>query len=97
MERRSSELQVPRPLGQNVIIENKKLVRVSGVIEVESFHEDEAQLVTTEGSLGVFGSSLHLARLNPEEGLAVIDGNIIAIEYAPETPERRGLFSKTKR
>ena len=84
MERRSSELQVPRPLGQNVIIENKKLVRVSGVIAVE-------------GSLGVFGSSLHLARLNPEEGLAVIDGNIIAIEYAPETPERRGLFSKIKR
>ncbi|MDO4565093.1 MAG: YabP/YqfC family sporulation protein [Clostridia bacterium] len=97
MERKISELAPYRPQGHSVIIEGKRHVVISGVTEVDSFRDEEAVIMTQAGELSIFGNDLHLTRLNPDDGQVIIDGDIIAMEYAPPVEERRGLFSKAKR
>ena len=56
--------KTPKPKVQNLILENRERLSVSGVIDVESFN-DESVIVDTElGVLVVRGMDLHINKLN---------------------------------
>ncbi|MCE5235796.1 MAG: sporulation protein YabP [Clostridiaceae bacterium] len=75
-------------------IEGRTLTSVTGVKDVASFNEAEVELMTEAGELTIEGLNLHITRLNLDEGQVVLEGEIVALEYA-EAPEARGsVFSR---
>ncbi|MCL2672442.1 MAG: YabP/YqfC family sporulation protein [Clostridiales bacterium] len=80
----------------SIALENRKRLKVTGVAEVESFAEQEVRLTTGAGALLIFGTDMHLSRYNPDEGLLLLTGEIIAIEYPPPSKQKRGVLGKFK-
>jgi sporulation protein YabP len=76
--------------GQNLYIENRRKLTLSGVSNVESFNELEIVVETELGVLTVKGSSMHMSRLNLETGDLIIDGSIDSCAYS----EKRDLKTK---
>jgi len=76
--------------GQNLVIEDRQKMTVSGVINVESFNELEIVLETELGMLTIKGSSMHMSKLDLEVGDLKIDGNIDACLYS----EKQDLKTK---
>jgi len=80
----------------SVLIEGRRRMRITGVVEVESFREDELTVLTQSGALTVWGEELKLGKLNPEDGQVLLEGDIVSIEYEQPEPERRSIFSRRK-
>ena len=80
----------------NIIIENRKKLSISGVEDVDSFDEDSIVMFTTMGMLTVKGEDLHINRLNIEIGDVAIEGTIDEIVYSDSEEKRnsQGFFSK---
>lgn len=94
MERTGTDLSVNA--AHTLLIEGRHRMRITGVIEVERFFEDEMTVSTQAGSLTVWGENLKLGKLNPEDGQVLLEGDIISIEYEQPEPERRSIFSRRK-
>lgn len=84
----------PRLRTHNIHIDNRARMSITGVSDVESFHEQEIILETETGNLRIEGEGLHLTKLNLDDGQVVVEGLIIALEYEAPAPERQGLFSR---
>lgn len=79
-----------KPKSQNLILENREKLNITGVIDVESFN-DESVIVDTEmGVLIVRGEDLHISKLNLDNSELSVEGDIISCEYA----DREGGKSK---
>jgi len=93
----AEEKKVMKPKTQNLILENRQKLSVSGVIDVESFN-DECVIVNTEmGILIVHGEDLHINKLNLDSSELNIEGDIISCEYNDRDSSRSkgfGFFSK---
>ena len=90
------EKKIIKPRVQNIIIENREKLSISGVVDVESFN-DEAVIVDTElGVLIVRGEDLHISKLNLDNAELNIEGDIISCEYSDKesNKSRGGFFSK---
>ena len=94
MERKSTDLSVNAT--HTVLIEGRRRMRITGVVEVERFFEDELTVETEVGALTVWGEGLKLGKLNPEDGQVLLEGNIVSIEYEQPEPERRSFFFRKK-
>ncbi len=94
MERKSTDLSVNAT--HTVLIEGRRRMRITGVVEVERFFEDELTVETEVGALTVWGEGLKLGRLNPDDGQVLLEGEIVSIEYEQPEPERRPLFFRRK-
>ncbi|WP_202081457.1 sporulation protein YabP [Caldalkalibacillus salinus] len=76
---------------------NRKSMDISGVINVESFDNEEFLLETECGFLAIRGQNLHMKNLNVENGLVSIEGTIADMAYVDHTSsgdKAKGLFSK---
>ena len=72
-----------------LVLENRKKSMISGVQDVQSFHEQEILLLTEEGKLQIKGEGLHVKRLNLEKGEADIEGKINSLIYlSRNTPKK---------
>ena len=91
MEYRDTDLSAAVP--HTLLIEGRRRMRITGVLDVERFFEDEMTVRTEAGVLTVWGENLKLGKLNPEDGQ---EGNIVSIEYEQPEPERRSIFSRKK-
>ncbi len=78
----------------NIIMENRHLVSVSGVIDVESFDEQSIVLNTDLGILTIAGENLHINKLNVENGDMNIEGDIGALMYHEAEEKHESIFSK---
>ena len=94
MEKREKELM--QPSAHSVTIEGRRRMRITGVIDVESFQEDEMTVQTQAGLLTIWGEELKLGKLNPEDGQVLLEGNIASIEYEQPVPERKPFFFRRK-
>jgi sporulation protein YabP len=80
-----------------VKIINRKKMDISGVINVESFDNEEFLLETELGFLAIRGQNLHMKNLNVENGLVAIEGLIIEMVYVDHSAggdKAKGFFSK---
>ncbi len=66
---------------QNIIIENRRRISVSGVDEVDSFDERDMILQTNMGTLSIKGDNLHINKFNIETGELIIDGDVDEVIY----------------
>ncbi len=79
----------------SIHIDNRELMSISGVKDVPSFNDVEIVLLTDVGELRVEGNGLHLTKLNLDDGQVLIEGEIIALQYACDDDRGRGgLFSR---
>lgn len=60
---------------------NRKLLEISGVLNVESFDSEEFLLETEMGFLAIKGVNLHIKNLNLEQGLVAIEGLVNELAY----------------
>lgn len=86
-----------KPKVQNLILENRERLSVSGVIDVESFN-DECIIVDTElGVLIVRGEDLHISKLNLDSSELNVEGDILSCEYSDTEGGKskgNGFFSR---
>jgi len=76
-ERREMEVAKMRPRAHSIHIDNRMRISVTGVVDVESFNEQEVMLLTEAGPLNIAGVNLHLSKLNLEDGQICIEGEIL--------------------
>lgn len=93
-ERHENDLSKLRARAHSIHIDNRMRISITGVLDVESFNEQDVMLLTEAGPLNIVGTGLHLSRLNLEEGQISIEGELLALDYEPPEAEKRGLFSK---
>ncbi|WP_303824824.1 sporulation protein YabP [Ruminococcus flavefaciens] len=76
---------------QNIILENRKSLSISGITDVDSFDEREISLYTQLGELTVQGRELHIDAMSVETGDMTITGDIWALIYGDK--DRKGPIS----
>ncbi len=76
---------------QNIILENRKSLVISGITDVDSFDEREVCLYTSLGELTIQGKELHIDSMSVETGDMTITGDIWAVVYGDK--DRRGPLS----
>lgn len=81
-------------LPNNLILESRAHLSVTGVTDVESFDENAVSMETSEGMLTVRGSGLHVEKLNLENGELALAGEISSLEYEDRASARGGLLAK---
>ena len=81
---------------QNIVLENREKLSISGVLDVLSF-DDQIIIVETElGLLTIKGEDLRINKLSIDTSETIVNGNIMQIAYSENTMEKKGegLFSK---
>ena len=62
---------------------------VTGVTEMKSFDEENIFMETSQGTLAIRGSSLHVCRLELEKGEAEIEGKVDSLIYTQGRKEKK--------
>lgn len=78
----------------NIIMENRNMITVSGVSDIDSFDEQSVLLFTEMGDLEIRGSNLHINKLNVDSGEVNIQGDIYALVYNDNVKTSGGILSK---
>lgn len=84
-------------LPHNLVLEDRRMLTVSGVSDVDSFDEETVIVFTDLGELTIRGSNLHINRLSVEVGELTVEGNISALIYSEDTRKSGGFFSRVFR
>ena len=81
---------------QNVIMENRRRLSISGVEDVDSFDEDEVVLFTGMGTLNIKGADLRINKLSVESGEVTVEGDITSLVYSDDDRASRshGILSR---
>ena len=80
---------------QNIKIENRKSILISGVNSVKSFDSQEFILDTKLGVLEIEGKDLVLGKMDLENGEVLIKGLINNLEYSTkEKNEKESLIKR---
>ena len=79
---------------QNIIIEGRKRMSVSGVRDVISFDDETLLLDTTLGRITVKGEALHIVGFNNETGEFSAEGKIHAAVYMSDGKSSGGIVSR---
>ena len=97
MERRDMETGKLRSRAHSIHIDNRMRTSITGVLDIVSFTEQDIMLLTEAGPLNIVGTSLHLNKLNLEDGQVSVEGELLALDYEPPEGEKRGLFGRVMR
>lgn len=82
--------------GHTLVVEERTRAKLTGVVAVNCFHEQEVVLETQQGEVALLGRNLHIEQLNLEDGQLDVSGEIEGVEYNAKKArkERRGLFGR---
>ena len=74
---------------QNLVLENRTRLNISGVLDVLSF-DDQIIIVETElGMLTVKGDNLRINKLSIDTSEVVVEGEIISLVYSNKDLEKK--------
>ncbi len=81
---------------QNIILENREKLSISGVLDVLSFDDQIVILETQLGLLTVKGENLRINKLSLDTEEVIIDGEIYNLGYSEKdsTQKSGGIFNK---
>lgn len=79
---------------QNVIIENRKKLNISGIKDVSSFDDETILLDTVFGKMTIKGENLHIESYNTQTGDLVAKGKVYAVVYMSDTKTSGGFISR---
>lgn len=71
-----------KSIPHNLIMENRKKLRISGVRDIDGFTENKIIINTVMGELVIKGEELHIEILDAQDGECSINGEISSIVYS---------------
>ena len=71
----------PGKKSHTLMLDNRSKLSLTGVEDVSGFNEEAVSVRTTDGTLIIRGSGLHIDRLNLETGDVSVDGSIDSMQY----------------
>ncbi len=75
---------------QNLVLENREKLSVSGVLDVLSF-DDQVVIIETElGLLTIKGEDLRINKLSIDTSEVVVEGDIFSMNYSEKEMEKKG-------
>ncbi|MBO5033229.1 MAG: sporulation protein YabP [Lachnospiraceae bacterium] len=66
-------------------MEQRRDCKITGVVEIHSFDENNILMETVDGMLAIKGNNLHVSRLNLEKGEADVDGKVDSLTYSDKS------------
>ena len=75
---------------QNLILENREKLTISGVIDVLSFDDQIVILETELGMLTIKGEDLRINKLSIDNQDVIIEGNINTLTYSDKEEKKNG-------
>lgn len=82
--------QIPKEKQQQLVLENRKKLKLTGVSDVENFSDTVIVTDTCMGKLTLKGENLKISKLNTEDGELTVEGKINTLEYARK--KEKGSF-----
>ena len=81
---------------QNLLLENRNKLSISGVLDVISFDYQIVIVETDLGLLTVKGDNLRINKLSLDTSEVIIEGEILSLSYSQKDLEKKGesLLSK---
>lgn len=74
---------------QNVILENREKLTISGVLDVLSFDDQIVILETDLGLLTVKGENLRINKLSLDTTEVIVEGTIINLSYSEKNLDKK--------
>ena len=74
---------------QNIVLENRKKLNISGVLDVLSFDDQIVILETELGLLTVKGEDLHINKLSIDTSEVIIERQISSLTYSNKELEKK--------
>lgn len=79
----------------NVIMESRRNLTVTGVMDIDSFDEESVIIFTEQGELTIRGVNLHINKIDVNTGDLSMEGEIEGLYYSENRPQKGGgFFSK---
>lgn len=75
---------------QNIVLENREKLNISGVLDVLSFDDQIVILETELGLLTVKGENLRINKLSLDTSEVTVDGEIIQLAYSEKENMEKG-------
>jgi len=83
------KLKIPH----SIILQSRNKATLTGIENVLGASEEIVNLVTTDGTLSLFGKALKIQKFNIEDGSLILEGSIDAVKYAAvKAPLLKRLF-----
>ena len=70
---------------QNLYLENRETLKITGVEQVENFNEHAIEVYSVKGMITIKGNGMHISKLNLDDGTLKIEGNIDSVVYSNKT------------
>jgi sporulation protein YabP len=88
--------QIIKP--QNIVLDNRKRLNITGVEKIESLNSEEFFIKTSLGVLLIRGSNLEMRQFELEKGNLTIEGNIASMDYLDNKKEKKksGFFFRSE-
>ena len=96
-ERKNNNIMQRRNIVQNLILENREKLSISGVLDVLSFDDQIVILETELGLLTVKGENLRINKLSLDTADVIVDGEIYNMGYSDKEIEKKnsgGILGK---
>ena len=94
MSNKASENNLTKP--HVLSLDNRKLLSLSGISDVDSFDDKSVTARTNIGKLNICGENLNIKKLNLELGELEIEGKISSLIYNDcKQSQRRKLFFRS--
>ncbi len=90
----SCESKNSKTTPHQLTLDNRKLLILTGVAEVDSYDEKSITAYTDLGELCIKGENLNIKKLNLEMGELEVDGLISSLCYKDVSHGGSGFFSK---
>lgn len=79
---------------QNIIIEDRSRIKITGVEQVDSYNETTIVLSTIKGGISIKGEGLNISNLNIDDGSLRISGMINSLTYISKEGAPKNLLGK---
>lgn len=96
-ERKNNTMSASNNVIQNLILENREKLSISGVLDVLSFDDQIVILETELGLLTVKGENLRINKLSLDTAEVIVDGEIYNLGYSEKDMEKKsggGILNK---
>lgn len=88
-ERKNNNIAQNSNVIQNLILENREKLNISGVLDVLSFDDQIVILETELGLLTVKGENLRINKLSLDTAEVIVDGEIYNLGYSEKDLEKK--------
>lgn len=79
---------------QNLMLQNRASLSVTGVTEVCGFDDNSISMVTVMGDLLVKGKSLRICRLSLDVGEVDVEGSVDSLEYTKLRRKKESFLTR---